>query len=118
MKVSRILKTTLAFAITIYAANFELHAAAIDLSIVNPIRFGLPGSSNLFEGMITNNTDVALDSTDLFLNFSGFDPLRVTLTQILGTTSFAIPIGETSLLVYLFRFGLSAAHSVPAAVPP
>ncbi len=103
MKVSRILKTTLAFAITIYAANFELHAATIDLSIVNPIRFGLPGSSNLFQGMIINNTDLALDSTDLFLNFSGFDPLRVTLTQILGTTSFAIPIGGFVLLVWRTR---------------
>src|SRR5260370_39894705 len=107
MKVSRILKTTLAFVITIYAANFELHAAAIDLSIVNPIRFGLPGSSNLFEGMITNNTDVALYSTELFLNFSGLVPLRVTLTQILVTTSFAIPIGGTSSLLHLFLIYLS-----------
>jgi hypothetical protein len=67
--------------------------------------------------MITNNTGVALDSTDLFLNFSGFDPLRVTLTQILGTTSFTIPIGGTSPLVDLFRFDLSASAPVPATFP-
>jgi len=117
MKVSRFLKNALTFVITIYAANFELHAAAIDVSIVNPIRFDLPGSSNLFQGTITNNTEVALDSTDLFLNFSGFDPLRVTLTQLLGTTSFAIPIGGTSPVVDLFRFDLSASAPVPATFP-
>jgi hypothetical protein len=102
MKVSRSIKHTLALALTVYAANFPLHAAAIDLSIVNPNRIGAPGSSNLFQGMITNNTAIALNSTDLFLNFSGFDPLRVTLTQILGSTNFTIPIGATSPLVDLF----------------
>jgi hypothetical protein len=117
MRVSRFVKQALAFAIGVNAASFGLHAAAIDLSIINPNRIDSPGSSNLFQGMITNNTGVSLNSTDLFLNFAGFDPLRVTLTQILGSTNFTLPDGVTSPLVDLFRFDLSSSASVPATFP-
>jgi hypothetical protein len=117
MKVSHFPKHGLALAITVSVANLGLQAAALDISIINPNRIGGPGSSHLFQGAITNNTEAALNSTDLFLNFSGFDPLNVTLTQLLGSTNFSIAIGSTSPVVDLFTFDLANTASIPATYP-
>src|SRR5258708_1143567 len=50
------------------------------------------GDTLIFRGTITNTTGVSLASTDLFLNFSGFDAASLTdIRQLLGTTSFVLP---------------------------
>ena len=94
-----------------------LRASSIDLSIVDAIRVGAPGDLETFEGTITNDTGAALDSTDLFLNFSGYDPVNVILNQTLGDVSFPIPNGSTSAVVSLFTFALAATAPVPASFP-
>jgi PEP-CTERM motif len=119
MKLSSLLRSGPMLALAIPLATVALHAAAIDVSIINPNRIGSPGDLITFTGTITNNTDDALASTDLFLNFSSFDPLQVTLNQLLGLTSFSIADGATSPTVDLFTFGLSgsaAAGTYPALV--
>jgi hypothetical protein len=93
--------------VTMPLATLPSHAASIDLSIINPDRFGSPGAVVTFTGTVINNTGDPLNSTDLFLNFSAFDPVRVTLDQLLGLTSFVIPNGSTSPIVNLFTFTLS-----------
>ncbi len=100
-------------------SNFVLYAAPTDLtlSISNPNRIGAPGDVETFQGTITNNTGVALDSTDLFLNFSGYDAVNVTLDQLLGLTSFPIPNGSTTSVVDLFTFALGPAAAVPQTYP-
>lgn len=103
--------------IGLQAAPFALPAAAINLSILNPNQIGAPGSSNLFQGTITNNTGAALASTDLFLNFSGFDPVNASLTQLLGDTSFSIPNGTTSSTVDLFTFALGGSAPLGTTFP-
>ena len=116
MKFLRLLPSVLMLAATMPLAPSSLRGASIDLSIVNPNRFGSPGDIVTFTGVITNNTEDPLDSTDLFLNFSAFDPVRVTLDQLLGLTSFVIPNGSSSPPVNLFTFTLSNTAG-PATYP-
>lgn len=40
----------------------------------------------------------ALNSKDLFLDFSGYDSVNVSLDQLLGLTTFVIPNGTTSAI--------------------
>lgn len=88
-------------------------AQAIGLNVFDPVRVGvLPGSLLIFSGTVTNNTGAALNATDLFFDFSGFDPSAVTLTQLLGNPDFTLAAGATSGPVDLFRFRLE-----PAALP-
>ena len=97
----------LAFVLAI--ATSGLSAAPIDFSILTPNQIGFPGDVITFTGTITNNSGVDLDSTDLFLNFSGFDPVNVTLDQLLGLTPFTIPNGTTSPVEDLFTFTLGSS---------
>lgn len=61
-----------------------------------------------FSGQITNQTGVDLSSTDLFLNFSGFDPIAVSsITQVLG--SFTLPDTITSPIEQLFAVQMSTS---------
>ena len=78
MKLSRRIKIGLTFTVMFFVA-LSLQAAPIDFSIINPNRIAVPGDIVAFDGTITNNTGAALSSTDLFLNFSGFDSLNVSL---------------------------------------
>jgi len=97
----------LAFVLAI--ATSGLSAAPIDFSILTPNQIGFPGDVITFTGTIANNSGVDLDSTDLFLNFSGFDPVNVTLDQLLGLTPFTIPNGTTSPVEDLFTFTLGSS---------
>lgn len=108
----------LVVAIGLPAVSLPLWAQdGIDLTILNPDQLGAPGSSNDFQGTITNNTGSDLASTDLFLNFSGYDFSNVTLDQILGNTSFDIPDGTTSAVTDLFTFDVAATAIVPFTFP-
>ncbi len=114
MKLFRFVKCTLLLLIALQTVPRALQASAIDFTILDPNQIGSPGSSNLFQGTITNDSGAALESTDLFVNFSGFDFTNVTLTQLLGDTSFSIPNGTTSPTVDLFTFDLAGTAAVPA----
>ena len=107
MKLSRRIKIGLTFTVMFFVA-LSLQAAPIDFSIINPDRIAVPGDIVAFDGTITNNTGAALSSTDLFLNFSGFDAINVSLDQLLGLTSFSIPDGTISSIVNLFTFTLAS----------
>jgi hypothetical protein len=117
MKHTRLHRHAVVFAMALHLTVAVLHAATIDLSIVNPVRIGPPGDVETFQGTITNNTGAALASTDLFFDFSGFDSTNVTLDQLLGLSSFSIPDGSTSPVVDLFTFSLSNTAAVPATYP-
>jgi hypothetical protein len=93
--------------LTLSLLSVALHAAPIDFSILNPNIIGAPGGSFTFQGTITNNSGFDLQSTDFFFNFYGFDPLNVTLTQLLGNTVFGLPNGQTTGVVDLFQFDLA-----------
>ena len=114
MKLFRFAKRTVLLAIGLPIAALLLQASVIDFSISDPNQIGAPGSTNLFDGTITNNTGGTLASTDLFFNFADFDFTNVTLTQILGDTSFNIPTGTTSGPVELFSLALASTADVPA----
>jgi hypothetical protein len=112
-------KSSILFAAALSLSNMAPLAMAdsLSLEISNPNQFGSPGGVETFQGTITNNTGLSLNSTDLFLNFSGYDPLQVTLDQLLGSSSFSIPNGATSNVVDLFTFGLASTAAVPATYP-
>jgi hypothetical protein len=78
-------------------------ASALSFTITDPNRTVLPGSTSLFSGTIMNDTGVDLNASDLFLNFSGFDPGVVSLTQVLGDTDFVIPNATTTPQTPLFQ---------------
>jgi hypothetical protein len=61
------------------------------------------GGTVTFDGAITNDSGGALNASDLFFNFFGFDPASVNPIQDLGVSlDFLIPNGTTSSLVALF----------------
>jgi hypothetical protein len=65
------------------------------------------GDTVTFDGAVTNDSGGALNASDFFFNFSGFDFASVTPTQDLGVASdFAIPNGTTSTVVALFDVAL------------
>jgi PEP-CTERM motif-containing protein len=77
---------------------------------VNPLSISAgPGQVVTFKGRITNTTGATLRATDLFLNFSAFDPAAITdVTQLLGTPDFTLPNNTFSALVDLFQITLAA----------
>jgi hypothetical protein len=78
--------------------SFEL--SSVTLTITS-------GGTVTFDGAITNDSGGALNASDFFFNFSGFDFASVTPTQDLGVTGdFAIPNGTTSTVVALFDVAL------------
>ncbi len=84
-------------------------AGPLTLDIPVPDRFGPAGSTQTFSGMIANDTGVDVQASDLFVDFAGFDPVSVSLVQLLGLPDFTIAAGTTSALVPLFQFTLAAA---------
>jgi type IV secretory pathway VirB2 component (pilin) len=107
MQPSRSYVRVLLFACVFSLVSVATYAGTIDFTIFNPNRFGFPGDVLTFQGTITNNSGVDLDSTDFFLNFSGYDFSNVTLDQLLGLTFFSIPNGTTTGTIDLFTFTLS-----------
>jgi hypothetical protein len=72
----------------------------------------MSGATATFDGTVTNDSGVALNASDFFFNFLGFDPVSVNPIQDLGvTTDFLIPNGTTTSVVALFDVMLGA---VPA----
>jgi len=62
-----------------------------------------PGDTVTFMGQITNITGVDLNGTDMFLNFSGFDPTAlIDVNQVFGTPDFLLLDHHISPLIDLF----------------
>jgi hypothetical protein len=101
-------------AVTLAGTSMVCSAAPWTLSIQDPDRIGAPGATLDFWGTITNASGVDFNASDLFLNFAGFDPSVVTLTQVLGAPDLSIPAGTTSGPIDLFQFTLDAAAPGPA----
>ena len=72
------------------------------------------GSSVGITGSIINRTNTALDTTDLFLNFSNFDPGALTPQQTLGLVLFRIPSFSFRDNVALFTIDV-AANALPGS---
>lgn len=65
-------------------------AATITLDI-DPLGSSVSaGGTATFSGRITNRSGVALDATDLFLGFAGFDVDVLIPTQVLGAVPFTL----------------------------
>src|SRR5438046_2274691 len=79
-------------------------AANADIILtIDPLALsGAPGDTLIFRGRITNLTGVTLTATDLFLDFSGFDPDSASPSQLLGTPDFVLPDHTFSAIVDLF----------------
>src|SRR5581483_10393682 len=105
------LLTALAVAISAAPTAF---GALLSMQIVDPFQINTPGTTYTFSGTITNMTGADLESTDLFLNFDGYDPVNINPNQVLGATDFNIPNGATSSVIDLFTLDLSPAAD-PAA---
>ena len=116
MQPSRLLLRSLLFVLALTVLSVALHAAPIDLSILNPNQIGFAGDVVTFQGTITNNSGFDLASTDFALNFFGYDPVNVTLNQLLGDTIFTVPNGTTSPTEDLFTFAL-ATTAGPGTYP-
>ena len=80
-----------------------LDAQRLQLDLIPPTQSGLAGSTLIFSGRITNTTGISLSATDLFLNFSGYDPTAIAnVVQVLGSTNFTLPNNTFSAIVPLF----------------
>ena len=96
-----------AVALTVSLAAASALAVPLTLNVLDPDRTGPAGATYSFTGSITNNTGSALNASDLFLDFNGFDFGSVSLSQLLGTPDFVIAAGTTSAVVSLFDFTLA-----------
>ena len=82
-------------------------AAPIGLAI-NPVTVtGSVGGTIVFRGQITNSTGSALNATDMFFNFNGFDPGVISSTQLLGNPDFILPDATASSEKDLFNVAIS-----------
>jgi hypothetical protein len=88
------------------------NAQQLTLTIPDADQLGLAGSVFTFTGTITNNTGTALQTSDLFLDFGGFDPGFLTPHQLLGSLDLTIADGSTSGSLQLFDLALA-----PGAAP-
>lgn len=95
------------FCLAVVAWPWADALAQISFTVVDPDRISAAGRTDTFLGTITNNTDDALSSQELFFNFSGFDPVHLSVSQLLGNVDFTIDKGQTSAVVALFRTDLS-----------
>lgn len=84
--------------------------ADLILNLASSVVAATPGETVIFTGSITNTTGVALNATDMFLNFGGFDPAALAdLTQLLGNPDFVLLSGHTSSTVDLFSVRVDSA---------
>lgn len=93
---------------------FSSRADSLDLAFTSASATVQPGGTVDFFGVITNTTGSDLDSTELFLNFNGFDPTNLDVNQILGSTIFDLPNFTFSPSVDLFS--VTIANGAPAGV--
>jgi hypothetical protein len=67
-----------------------------------------PGSTAVVSGRITNTIGAGLNASDLFLNFSEFQPTAFSdITQTLGDPDFTLPNNTRSSVVTLFTITTS-----------
>ena len=93
----------------VIAAAMQAQASPLTLDIVAPDKHGVAGITYTFAGTITNHTGSSLTESDLFLDFNGYDPLIVSLAQLLGGSPFVLADGATSGLLNLFDFSVDAS---------
>lgn len=68
---------------------------------INSVTLDVGGSYTVW-GKITNITGAALNTTDLFLSFSGYPDLALSLSQVLGDPDLLLPDRATSASLALF----------------
>jgi len=103
--VSRRLGTTWLATLLFISAFFAPCWATAEpiILVVSPSALaGTIGEPIVFTGTITNLTGQTLNATDLFLNFGGFDPDILTISQLLGSPDFVLPNNTFSPTVELF----------------
>lgn len=89
------------------------HALPLLTLIPTQITFSTSaGASIHIAGTIINRTSTDWDATDLFLNFSGFDPNLLTPSQELGQAAFSLPSFSFKDNVALFTIDI-AANALP-----
>ena len=97
-------------ALLLVAALSALPAAAnLTFTVVDPDRIGPPDTTYVFSGTITNAFATPRNASDLFFDFSGFDPAVLTPSQLFGLIDFVIPAGTTTAVLDLFELHVGAA---------
>jgi hypothetical protein len=83
--------------------------ASLLFDVIDPDRVVQAPATETFVGSITNGTGDPLFTTDIFVNFSGYDPFLVTVEQLLGDPDIPLPDGSTTSGLALFRISLDAS---------
>ena len=97
-------------ALLLVAALCALPAAAnLTFTVIDPDRIGPPDTTHVFAGTITNGFATPRNASDLFFDFSGFDPAVLSPTQLFGLVDFVIPAGGTTAIMDLFELHVGAA---------
>jgi len=99
--------TTLPLFVFLLLLPQAVRAESLMLSISPTSLSGTPGGTVTFMGTITNTTGFTLNATDIFINFSGFEPSVITPLQLLGTPDFVLPNNTFSPVVGLFTVTLA-----------
>lgn len=77
-------------------------ANTLSLNLSTPAQIVNPRGSAIWAGTISNNSLVVLTTTDLFLDFSGFDSSALGIEQLLGDPALSILPHTTSRMLDLF----------------
>jgi hypothetical protein len=82
--------------------------ANLSFTVLEPARTGPGDATYVFSGMVTNAFASSRNASDLFFDFSGFDPAVVSPAQIFGLIDFEIPAGTTTEVMDLFELHLGS----------
>jgi hypothetical protein len=86
--------------------------AQLTYTVTNINLVAAPGNDATFTGMITNQTGSDLTASEIFFQFSAFNPSVVTPIQLIGTPDFSLPNFTYSPTVDLFSIALSPTATI------
>jgi hypothetical protein len=81
----------------------EAQAASLEFSATLPSAPLSAGERFVVRGQLTNLTGLALQTSELALSFSGYDPLALQFTPLLGDPDISVPDRSISALLDLFE---------------
>src|SRR5271169_2881055 len=104
------LLTRIILAVALLSAAVISNASSIDFTVDASILTSPAGGTATFFGTVTNNSGSALNASDFFFNFSGYDATSVTPSQDLAViiADFPIANGTTTSSVDLFSVAVAA----------
>lgn len=111
----RTIKAVIASTIFLFAVSSPSQAIELEIIPTNTAATINPGELFVVKGKVRNTTGADLSTTDIFFNFSGYDPDFIQIDQLLGLDEFSLLDRTLSTEIDLFSI---LAIGQPASLDP